>query len=174
MISRKHATALAVLAATAAAFPAGAAAKAASSAQDLNYLRTSIEGDRFEVDGGKPAETKGTNASVKALGARLVKDHSKSLSDAVKLARQIGLKAPQSPSPPEQWELQFVGALSGSAFDKAYTSLEVADHKQDIEETSFEISHGSNPAVVAGAKKDLPMLKTHLKLSRAALAAVGG
>ncbi|MFL5887333.1 MAG: DUF4142 domain-containing protein, partial [Thermoleophilaceae bacterium] len=124
--------------------------------------------------GCKPAQAKASNAAVKALGARLVKDHSKSLSDAVKLARRIGLKAPQSPSPPEQWELQFVGALSGSAFDKAYTSLEVADHKQDIEETSFEISHGSNPAVVAGAKKDLPMLKTHLKLSKAALAAVGG
>jgi hypothetical protein len=43
---------------------------------------------------------------------------------------------------------------------------------QDIQETTDEIRDGTNAAVVAAFKQDLPMLKMHLKLAKAALKAV--
>jgi predicted outer membrane protein len=61
--------------------------------------------------------------------------------------------------------------MTGTSFDRGYASLEVADHIQDIKDTSEEINSGTNASVRALAKQDLPMLKTHLKLSRQALAA---
>ena len=70
---RVIAIALGVLATTSAV---AASAQAASlSGLDKTYLSGSIQGDRFEIAGGKLALSKSQNAKVRALGARLVKDH---------------------------------------------------------------------------------------------------
>jgi putative membrane protein len=144
------------------------------SAWDREWLMSSIEGDRFEIIGGKVAEKKGANAVIRALGARLVADHTKSLVSAVALAHSLGVDVPKTPSPSEQWELKTVGRFSGAHFDKSYADLEVQDHIQDIQETGDEVKLGANRSVRKDAQTDLPVLKTHLALARAALAAVGG
>ncbi|HEX4679465.1 MAG TPA: DUF4142 domain-containing protein [Gaiellaceae bacterium] len=135
------------------------------SAQDLNYLQTSISGDRFEITGGKLAVNKGTTAQIHALGERLMTDHSKSLQESLALAKANGVTAPQAPTPSMVWELNTVGAMTGKAFDKSYSSLEVKDHEQDIEETTFEIKHGAKPEIKSSAKKELPILRMHLTLA---------
>jgi putative membrane protein len=162
-----------VLALTGLTTGASASAREASqqpSAQDANYLQTSISGDRFEIIGGKLAETKGATAQVRALGARLIKDHSKSLAESVAEARSLGVKVPQAPTPSMVWELNTVRSMSGSQFDRSYSSLEVKDHEQDIEETTFEVQHGGSAEVKQSAKKELPMLQMHLSLAKQALA----
>jgi putative membrane protein len=147
---------------------AGAVTTGKPSAQDANYLQTSISGDRFEIIGGRLALRKGTTDQIRALGRRLIKDHSKSLHEAIAEAREDNIKVPQAPTPSMVWELNTVAAMSGSAFDHAYATLEVKDHQQDIEETTFEAQHGSDPSIKRDAKKELPMLKMHLRLSTAA------
>jgi predicted outer membrane protein len=64
-----------------------------------------------------------------------------------------------------------VAALKGKAFDRWYASLEVFDHLQDINETSSEVSDGSNSQIRGDARTGLPMLRTHLRMARAAFAA---
>src|SRR3954465_5030096 len=108
------ATACAVVAAPP-AFAAGPN-RASVSGLDSSWLRTSIAGDRFEIAGGQLAQQKGQNAAVKALGARLVKDHSKSLADAVKTAKRLHIEVPKKPSPSMEWELAIVSTLSGQGF----------------------------------------------------------
>ncbi len=155
---------------------AGAKSSAASSkkvsAADEQYLQTSISGDRFEIIGGKLAEKKSKNPAVLKLAKTLVSDHSKSLSDAIKLAHELKIDVPSSPTPSEIWELKVVGAAHGKAFNALYSSLEVYDHLQDIQETSDEISDGTNSQIRDDAKTELPMLKMHLRLSRHAFATV--
>jgi putative membrane protein len=141
------------------------------SAWDEEWLKMSIEGDRFEISGGRLAEQKGTTAVVRALGARLVADHSKSLADAVDEAKEQGIDVPDSPSPSQQWELRVVTSFSGKVFDRWYSDLEVQDHMQDIQETQDEIDKGRNQDIKQLAKDDLPVLQEHLKLAQQALAA---
>lgn len=141
------------------------------SAADKQYLKTSIQGDLFEITGGKLAKAKSHNAAVLRLANRLVTDHSKSLSDAAKLARSFGIDVPTKPLPSQVWELNMVASLRGKAFNHWYSSLEVGDHIQDIQETSDEVSDGTNTKVRDTARMELPMLHEHLKLARAALAA---
>jgi putative membrane protein len=136
----------------------------------VNYLQTSISGDRFEIAGGKLAEAKGSTPQVRALGARLIKDHSKSLEESIAQARALGIKVPEAPTPSMVWELSTVRTMSGQQFDRSYSSLEVKDHEQDIEETTFEAAHGGNPQVKQTARKELPILHTHLTLATRALA----
>src|SRR4051812_33901948 len=137
---------------------------------DEEMLQTSIQGDRFEVAGGTLAQSRGATPAIKSLGARLAKDHAKSLKEAVQLARRLGISVPKTPSPTQEWQLDVVGAMSGTGFDAAYAKLEIQDHKQDIDESKTEARRGLNSSVRALARKDLPTLRAHLKLSKEALA----
>ena len=104
------------------------------------------------------------------LAKRLVSDHSKSLKDAVDLAHKLGIDVPKAPTPSEVWELKVVAGASGKAFNTLYSTLEVYDHIQDIQETTDEINDGSNSQIRDDAKTELPMLKMHLAMSRLAAA----
>ena len=150
---------------------AGATSSKTYSAADAQYLKTSIAGDMFEITGGKLAKAKSHNPAVMRLANRLVTDHAKSLSDAEKLARSLGIDVPKSPLPSQVWELNMVASLRGQAFNHWYSSLEVLDHVQDISEATDEVNDGTNAKVRDDARTELPMLHVHLKLAREALVA---
>jgi putative membrane protein len=168
---------LAAGAATAAliAFPGPARAAAAIySPLDKSSLKTSIQGDRFEIAGGKLAQSKGVTPAVRALGKRLVTDHTKSLHEAVALAHRLHIGVPGSPTPSQEWELTTLAGFSDAPFDAAYAYLEVQDHKQDIDEAKMEVEEGLNRSVRHLAHSDLPTLRTHLRLSKQALSEIPG
>jgi putative membrane protein len=144
------------------------------SAWDEEWLMMSIQGDLFEIQGGKLAQEKATTQIVRDLGARLVEDHTKSLQDAVDVAHDLGIDVPDEPSPSQQWELRAVAQFQGSEFDRWYSDLEVQDHIQDIQEAQDEVDKGCNDQIQDLAEDDLPVLKQHLELARAALEATGG
>jgi putative membrane protein len=141
------------------------------SAADEEYLQTSISGDIWEIEGAKWAQKHSHNAAVLKLANTLVSDHSQSLSDAVKLAHSLKIDVPSSPTPSQIWELKMVESLKGKAYDHWYSSMEVYDHLQDISEAGSEVSTGTNSKIKDDAKTELPMLRKHLRLARAALAA---
>jgi len=145
------------------------------SAQDENYLQTSAAGDSFEIKGAELALQKSQNPQVRNLAKILRRDHTKSLHEAKAIARRLHVpKVQNRPTPSQSWELRQLQAKTGADFDKQYADLEVSDHHQDIQETKFEAKKGLNREVVAAAKKELPTLASHLKVSRLALKAAGG
>jgi putative membrane protein len=161
----------AVLAASTA--PGASAASGKSySAWDEQWLMSSIQGDRFEVQGGLIAQKNGASQAVRDLGTRLVKDHSKSLKEAVALARKLGIKVPPDPNPSQRWELHILSTYTGADFDRWYADLEVLDHHQDIDETSAEVQKGTDGRVRHMAHGEIPVLRAHLKLSEATYNAV--
>src|SRR5690348_6453282 len=93
MFSRaKPAVAAAVV--VAAVLPGAAHAATRYSPLDEQLLQSSIQGDRFEIAGGRIAQSQGATPGVRALGARLVKDHSKSLHEAVAVAHRLHIEVP--------------------------------------------------------------------------------
>jgi putative membrane protein len=151
-----------------------ARATATYSPLDEYMLQSSIHGDRFEIAGGRLAAARAATPAVRSLGRRLVRDHAKSLGEAVTVARRLGIRVPTTPSTTQEWELRTVRSMSGLPFDAAYAYLEVQDHKLDIEDTKTELSQGLNPSIRSLARTDLPVLRTHLKLSKRALFAIPG
>ncbi|MFJ7146633.1 DUF4142 domain-containing protein [Streptomyces sp. NPDC100445] len=134
--------------------------------QDTTWMKTSAAGDLFEIQGGKLAQTHAHSAAVKQFGARLMSDHTKSSQDTKKLAAQLKVALPTTPTSKEQSELSHMASLHGTAFDKQYVKTEISDHKMDISDAKKEISTGSNKQVIDEARKDLPVLQTHLKLAQ--------
>jgi putative membrane protein len=162
---------MAVIAAGALTFggaPASARPTAFSSAQDQSWLSAGMQGDRFEIIGGKLAQTHSTNTDVRRLGRTLVSDHRRSLKAAAAIAHPLGVTVAHQPSPSQRWELDMLRRLHGSAFDRAYTTLEIKDHQQDISEAVDESKTGSNVSVVLAARKDIGMYHRHLHLSHLA------
>jgi putative membrane protein len=139
-----------------------------TSGLDVQWLKTSAQGDVFEIKGGRLALSKSTNTAVRALAQRLISDHTKSLQDAEKLAKKNGIKLEKTPTPSEQWELSVVSTMTGKAFDTEYSNLEVRDHQQDISETQDEARMGFNRAIVKDARQEIPMLRVHLHLAKVA------
>jgi putative membrane protein len=142
------------------------------SAWDEQWLMMSIEGDLFEIQGGKIARHKTSNEKVRNLAETLIRDHTKSLKEATDLARRFGIEVPGEPSPSQQWELRVVSQFKGNGFDRWYSDLEVQDHIQDIQEASDEVEKGCNPEIRKDARDEIPVLQMHLKLAREALASV--
>lgn len=173
-MNRFHKTLAATVAALAISATPAVAASHNVSAQDQSWLQRTIQGDRFEIDGGQAAQQKGASQAVKGLGSRLAADHLKALKQAVSLAKRFGISRPGSPTESQKWEIATTGEFSGNAFDRHYASLEVADHKDDIDEAKSEIRDGRSPAIVALARKDLKLYRVHLKLAQDTLSAVGG
>ena len=163
----KHRLTAALVLALLAATPAAAHTRRLS-AHDKTYLQTSAQGDMFEIYGGKMALQRSHSAAVRRLARVLVADHTKSLKETRSLAARHGLSLPSAATPSQQWELAVVSTYRGRRFNRWYTSLEVDDHKQDIEEAADEAANGLNPAVKADAAKEIPTLRHHLALSLAA------
>lgn len=138
---------------------------------DEHWLQSSIQGDRFELAGAKLALARSSNAAVRKLAAQIRKDHTKSLKEAAAEARRLGISVPKGPTPSQAWEIAAVATFNGRAFNAQYSSLEVNDHIQDITETSEERAKGANAAIRKLAAQDLPELRLHLRLARAAFRA---
>lgn len=154
--------------------PVTALAATGPSQQDLTWMKASAAGDLFEIQGGKMAQVRGQSAMVKQLGARLASDHTKSSTDVKKLAEQLKVTLPTHPDSKQRAELAQLAKLHGAAFDKQYVKTEIDDHKMDIADARKQIATGSNSQVVDEARKNLPVLQTHLKLAEQAQATVGG
>jgi predicted outer membrane protein len=147
---------------------ASASGRSTSIGLDVYYLENSIRGDQFEILGGQYMVKKAQSAKVRALAARLVKDHTSSMRDAIAVAHKMNIHFLVSPTASQQWELQQVYYAPNSNKDTVYTNLEVADHRDDIADTQDEIQMGASPLVRNLAKQDLPMLQMHLALAKAA------
>src|SRR4051794_8248274 len=84
---------------------AGPASAARLSSLDEHYLKSSAQGDIFEITGAKIALRKSHNRAVRKLASTLLSDHSKSLKETIAMASPLGVKLPSSAQPPQIWEL---------------------------------------------------------------------
>jgi putative membrane protein len=108
-----------------------AAAQAPSDAQIAAIVVTA---NQVDIDAGKLAESKGSNAEVKAFGKQMVTDHSGVNKQAVALVTRLKVTPEDNPTSKSLKaggadNLRNLEKLSGAAFNKAYVYHEVAYHQ---------------------------------------------
>jgi len=112
-----------------------AAAQAPSDAQIASIVVTA---NQVDIDAGKLAESKGSNAEVKAFAKQMITDHSGVNKQAVALVTKLKV-TPEDNATSKSLKaggvenVKNLGKLSGAAFDKAYVDHEVAYHEQVID-----------------------------------------
>ena len=110
----------------------------AQSPNDAQIASIVVTANQVDIDAGKLAETKGSNAQVKAFGKQMVTDHSGVNKQAVALVTKLKV-TPEDNATSKSLKsggdenLAKLKKLSGAAFDKAYIDHEVAYHEQVLE-----------------------------------------
>lgn len=106
--------------------------------KDKMFLRQAAEGNIAEVQLGQLAAQKAASDDVKALGQKMVDEHTALNKDLEPLADSIGVMLPKRMNKEDQAEYDKLKGLSGDEFDTAYLTLMVKNHHKDLREFRLE------------------------------------
>jgi len=134
------------------------------STADTKFVKTAAVGGMEEVQLGQLAAQKASDPDVKSFGQRMVDDHSKANDQLKQLAGQKSVTVASTLPPSKKKDVDKLSRLSGAAFDKAYVSMMVEDHKKDVAEFKKESASGKDADVKSWASTTLPTLQDHLKM----------
>ena len=144
----------------------GAYAQAPNDAQIAHIVVTA---NQVDIDAGKLAESKATNADVKAFGQRMATDHAGVNKSATELVTKLKVK-PEDNATSQALKkggtenVAKLKGLSGAAFDKAYIDHEVAYHEQVLDAIDKTlIPNAKNEELKALIVKVRPAFVAHLE-----------
>jgi putative membrane protein len=151
----------------------------AQSPSDAQIASIVVTANQVDIDAGKLAESKGSNAEVKAFGKQMVTDHSGVNKQAVALVTKLKVTPEDNPT---SQSLKAGGAenakslekLSGAAFDRAYVDHEVAYHQQVLDAVDKTlIPNAQNAELKSLLVAVRPAFVAHLEHAKSLQASLG-
>lgn len=139
---------------------------------DTKFAVAAADGGMLEVQLGQLAQANGSAPQVKQLGQMMVDDHSKANDELKQAAAQKNISLPATLSEKSQKTYDDLSKKTGADFDKAYASLMVDDHKEDINLFQKEADNGKDADLKTWAAGKIPTLQHHLEMAQAANDAV--
>lgn len=157
-------------------FVAFAAQSCKSDNEDANYqmenqafVTQALSTNKFEVAAGTLAQMKSKNTQVLQLAGHIVKDHSAIGVDLTDLAKSMELAVPTGIEQQDQTNINILGLLTGTAFDKEFIRMMVESHEKAI--PLFQQASGNTGVPAADlrhfAENKVPMLQQHLNEAKA-------
>ena len=137
----------------------------ALSREDKEFLKNAGELGVTEVELGKLAVAKATSPELKALGARLVADHTKSNQELVALAKAKGVEMTVEPTAVQKKMLADFEAKSGAEFDKELMEHVRKDHEKGIHTFADAAADSKDADIKAFAVKNVAVMKEHHKMA---------
>ena len=153
--------------------PTAASVAAHVSRTDRSWIGQAHQANMAEMQVGQLAELDGGSKAIRSAGAMLSRDHQALDSKLIRVAKQLKLALPTSPTVPQTVTADQLTKESGQRFDQDFTASMLTAHQSMIAATRYEIAHGSAVAVVSLARQALPVLIKHLQMMRAAAASAG-
>ncbi len=144
---------------------AGAPATSNLDRGDRRFLEKAAQGGMKEVEFGRLAAGKASDASVKAFAERMVKDHGDANKKLMDLAQSKGVTPRATLRPQDRHELKNLEQLEPAKFDQAYMKDMVDDHMKDVKSFEKEAKSAKDPDVKRFAADTLPVLQEHLRMA---------
>jgi putative membrane protein len=155
-----------------------AASAFAQAPNDAQIAHIVVTANQVDIDAGKLAAERGTNAEVKAFGEMMSKDHT----GVNKMASDLAAKLKVTPQDnPTSQSLKAGGVknvshlktLKGAAFDKAYMDNEVAYHQAVLDAVDKTlIPNAQNEELKALIVKVRPAFVAHLEKAKSVVASL--
>lgn len=133
---------------------------------DHDFMVEAASGGMMEVQLGKYAAANAASPAVKQFGQMMVADHTAADSVLTTIAQVKGIAIPGMPGDKHQQHIDELTKKKGTDFDKAYMSLMVDDHKDDIDKFEDEAKNGRNEDIRNFAAQTLPVLRKHLDAAK--------
>src|SRR5271169_5985483 len=149
-------------------------APATLSPNDFNFVGQANLGAPFQVDSGRLAETKATNAAIRGYAHLMVTTHIPVV-DALNVILKQKNITPSSTLLHGAYDAMIftLKADRGPAFDRNYVNGQVEYQKGNAALFEQEIQNGADPELKEFARQTLPKIVDHL-LRAEKLAAAGG
>ncbi len=148
------------------------AAPPAGLASDSSFIQTAASLGLLQVKLGKVAQEKGSSASVKDFGTRMVADYSRANEELAAGAKQAAYPAPVMLREHKQ-VFDRISRMGRSSFDKNYMAEMVEYDRQAVELFRQEAENGRVASLKALASKLLPEVQQHLALATQTAGSVG-
>jgi putative membrane protein len=136
---------------------------------DAQIAHIVVTANQVDVDAGKVAQARASNAEVRKFAERMIADHEGVNKQAVALATKLKV-TPQANDTSAALEsggdqnIAKLKTLSGAAFDKAYVDQEVAYHQAVLDAIDKTLIPGaSNAELKALIVKVRPAIAAHLE-----------
>jgi putative membrane protein len=133
---------------------------------DNEFAVEAASGGLMEVELGQYAATNAASAQVKEFGQRMVTDHTKANDELKALASSKNITLPTTPGDKHQKHINDLKEKKGADFDKAYMSMMVDDHEEDVKKFQDEADNGKDAELKAFAAGKVSILKSHLDMAR--------
>lgn len=137
-----------------------------ASAGDKKFVVNGMATNLAEIQFGQLALQKTSNSDVKEFAQQLIDDHTKLDFQLKPLAPELGLTPPTQLAPKDQILLTKLQGLSGQAFDKAYISAMITEHKDADKAFKSEEIGGKNLAVKDAATQGESVVAQHLQMAQ--------
>jgi putative membrane protein len=147
---------------------------------DAQIASIVVTANQVDIDAGKLAASKATNAEVKAFGERMATDHAGVNKAATELAAKLKVTPEDNPTSQAlkaggEKNVANLQKLSGAAFDKAYIDHEVAYHEQVLDAVDKTlIPSAKNEELKALLVKVRPAFVAHRDQAKNIQASLGG
>lgn len=129
-------------------------------AQD--FALKAASGGAMEVELGKFAQQNGMSQGIKDFGKMMVEDHTKAGNELKGIAVSKNMTIPADMMEEHKKHVDELSKKTGADFDKAYISMMIDDHKEDISDFKKASSNLKDADLKAFAGKTLPVLQKHL------------
>ena len=137
----------------------------AISREDKEFLKNAAEVGVTEVELGKLAVAKATTPELKALGARLVADHTASNQELIAIAKAKGVEMTLEPTAVQKKMLADFQARTGAEFDKELMEHSRKDHAKALHTFADAAADTKDADIKAFAMKNIAVMKEHHAMS---------
>lgn len=129
-----------------------------------NFMDTAAVGGMMEVDLGKLALEKSTNAQVRKFAAQMVADHTKANTDLKVIATKLEHLLPSDYPADVKAHMGEMKKLSGREFDAHYMDMMVNDHVKTL--NLFRSASSLRAEIKDFAASTLPVLEKHYQMAK--------
>jgi putative membrane protein len=137
------------------------------SSEERKFMEKAAQANMAEIETGKLAAEKASNADVKQFGLQMVNEHTKALNELRAIAQKKGVNLPKEPDKAHKEAAKELQSLSGSAFDRRYLSdAGLKDHNAALQLFQEGAARSRDPEVKAYAEKVLPDVRHHLQMAQ--------
>jgi putative membrane protein len=147
--------------------PDEAALQAGQRGDTATFVTMTGQANLAEVDAGRLAVKKTSNAEVKSFAQHMIDDHTQANAELSDLAHKKGIDMPAQADEAHQKDAARLAGMNGAEFDHAYMMVMANDHQKVVSMFEKYANEATDPDVRAFAKKMLPTLQDHLKMARA-------
>ncbi|HEY0435393.1 MAG TPA: DUF4142 domain-containing protein [Phenylobacterium sp.] len=126
------------------------------------FVSNASQGNMYEIQAAKIAQTKSKNADVKAFAKMMIADHTALNTQMTPLIQAAGQQPATDLDQRRKGFIDNLNAAPTADFDKTYVDQQVAAHQETLDLMKGYADKGSDAGLKGGAGQAIPKVQMHL------------